>query len=95
MAADNGLLSNAAIPPLAMADREEVMAAWHAALADAHRQGSPYSLSGIHIWRGHTHILRGELLDACADLEPAVEECRRFGYNWNVIAYAARSWSAR
>ena len=32
------------------------MDAWHAALADAHRQGSPYSLSGIHIWRGYTHI---------------------------------------
>ena len=89
IAADNGLLSNAAIPPLAMADREEVMTAWHAALADAHRQGSPYSLSGIHIWRGHTHLLRGELLDACADLEPAVEECRRFDYNANVTSHCA------
>ena len=89
IAADNGLLSNAAIPPLAIADREEVMTAWHAALADAHRQGSPYSLSGIHIWRGHSHLLRGELLDACADLEPAVEECRRFNYNSNVTSHCA------
>ena len=56
IAADNGLLSNSAIPPLAFADREEVMAAWDAALADAHRQGSPYSISGIHIWRGYTHL---------------------------------------
>jgi DNA-binding CsgD family transcriptional regulator len=89
IAADNGLLSNSAIPPLAMVDREEVMDAWHDALADAHRAGSPYSISGIHIWRGYTHILRGELLDACADLEEAVEECRRFDYSANVVVYAA------
>ena len=89
IAADNGLLSNSAIPPLAMVDREEVMDAWHDALADAHRAGSPYSISGIHIWRGYTHILRGELLDACADLEEAVDECRRFDYSANVVVYAA------
>ena len=89
IAADNGLLSNAAIPPLAICDREEVMTAWDAALADAHRAGSPYSLSGIRIWRGHTHLLRGELLDACADLEPGIEDCRRFGYNSNVTSHCA------
>ena len=88
IAADNGLLSNSAIPPLAMVDREEVMDAWRDALADAHRQGSPYSISGIHIWRGYTHFLRGELIDACADLEEAVAECRRFDYSGNVMAYA-------
>ena len=88
IAADNGLLSNSAIPPLAFADREEVMDAWDEALADAHRRGSPYSISGIHIWRGYTHFLRGELVDACADLEEAVQECRRFGYSGNVMAYA-------
>ena len=81
IAADNGLLSNSAIPPLALVDREEVMDAWHDALADAHRAGSPYSISGIHIWRGYTHFLRGELIDACADLEEAVQECRRFDYS--------------
>ena len=89
IAADNGLLSNSAIPPLAMMDREEVMDAWDDALADAHRQGSVYSISGIHIWRGYTHFLRGELIDACADLEEAVQECRRFDYSGNVMAYAA------
>jgi DNA-binding CsgD family transcriptional regulator len=89
IAADNGLLSNSAIPPLGMVDREEVMDAWHDALADAHRAGSPYSISGIHIWRGYTHFLRGELIDACADLEEAVEECKRYGYSANVVVYAA------
>ncbi len=89
IAADNGLLSNAALGPLAVADREEVVGAWDAALADAHRQGSPYSMSGIHIWRGYTHFLRGELLDACADLEEAVQECLRFDYSDDVMAYAA------
>ena len=65
------------------------MDAWHDALADAHRQGSPYSISGIHIWRGYTHFLRGELIDACADLEEAVAGVPALRLLGNVMAYAA------
>ena len=89
IAADNGLHSNAAIAALAMADREEVVGAIDAALADAYRQGSLYSISGLHIWRGFTSFVRGDLDDAAADLEAAIHEAQIYAYSENVRAYSA------
>ncbi|HEX2265742.1 MAG TPA: AAA family ATPase, partial [Solirubrobacterales bacterium] len=77
--ADNNLLSVAAIMPLAYADQEEALAAWEAAGRLAHRKGSIFDISATHLWRGATLLLRGELVDAEADLLAAVEDQRVFG----------------
>jgi DNA-binding CsgD family transcriptional regulator len=77
--ADNNLLSVAAIMPLAYGDEEEALAAWEAAARLAHRKGSVFDISATHLWRGATLLLRGELVDAEADLLATVEDQRVFG----------------
>ena len=59
---DNGaLLRSRRCLALAIADREEALAAVGRALADAHRHGSLSSVSAVHVWLGATLHLRGEL----------------------------------
>ena len=58
IAADNGLLSNSAIPPLAFADREEVMDAWD----DGARRRPPPRLALLDL--RHPHLARLHALPA-------------------------------
>jgi DNA-binding CsgD family transcriptional regulator/tetratricopeptide (TPR) repeat protein len=87
IAFDNGLFSSGAINCLSMADREEAIAACDACLEDAHRRGSLFSVSSVHLWRGHAHLLRGDLVDAEADLTTAVSEFELYGYGANAMTY--------
>jgi len=88
IAFDNGLFSSGAINCLSMADRgDEAIAAYDASLADAHRRGSLFSISSVHLWRGHAHLLRGELIDAEADLRTAISEFELYGYGANALTY--------
>ena len=41
----------------------------------------------MHLWRGHAHLLRGELIDAEADLRTAVSEFELYGYGANAMTY--------
>jgi DNA-binding CsgD family transcriptional regulator len=86
---DNSIVSIGAIMPLVYADREEAMAAWEVSAREAHRRGSTFDISGVHLWRGATLLHRGELVDAEADLRAAVEDQRVFG-----SAEIARSYTA-
>ena len=73
IAADNGLLGVTAIVVLALADRDEAVAAWERSLADAHRHGSLLSRKSVTLWRGFTLYWRGELVEAEASLRSSAE----------------------
>jgi DNA-binding CsgD family transcriptional regulator len=87
IAADNPVLSIVAIIPLALADRDEALDAWRVSLADAHRRGSLYSVSAIHLWHGFTLYRRGELTEAEASLRSGLDEAILYGYGPGVIVY--------
>lgn len=87
VSADNPVLAILAIIPLTLADRDEALAAWSASLADAHRRGSLYSLSTIHLWHGFTLERRGELEDAERMLRIGLEAADLYGFGPVVIVY--------
>jgi DNA-binding CsgD family transcriptional regulator len=80
-AADNGLIANCPVTNLTFADREEAVRWWEVALADAHRRGSLFSMCGVNLWRGHTMLKRGELLDAEELLTRCLADLDQWGYN--------------
>ncbi len=88
-AIDNSVISVAAIMPLAYADREEALTAWEASARAAHRRGSVFDVSGVHLWRGATLLHRGELDEAEEDLRAAVDDQREFGSGEIPRSYAA------
>ncbi len=87
VSADNPVLSIIAIIPLALADRDEAIAAWSEALADTHRRGSLYSLSTIHLWHGFTLLRRGEVAEAEQMLRSGLEGAELYGFDPVVIVY--------
>jgi len=80
VAADPGLLGVVAMIVLTLADREEALAAWEAARADAHRRGSLLGISAINGWHGFALYRRGDLDGADRLTASAVEEVARWGY---------------
>ncbi len=60
-AADNGLTTSTVLAILAIADREDVIAAWDAVRADAHRKGSRFGMAAASLWYGFTLYRRGDL----------------------------------
>ncbi|HEY5318365.1 MAG TPA: AAA family ATPase, partial [Solirubrobacteraceae bacterium] len=73
IAADNGLLSVAPIVVLALADRDEALAAWEHSLAEAHRRGSLFARKSVTLWHGFTMYWRGDLVEAQASLRSSDE----------------------
>jgi DNA-binding CsgD family transcriptional regulator len=84
---DGGYLAMAAVIPLILADSDEVDAAFEKALSVAHRQGSLFSLSAIHLWQGFTLYQRGELVEAEDLLKMALREVKLYGYATGAIHY--------
>ena len=76
---DNGLLSIAALASLTFCDRDEVLAAWDEALADAHRHGSLFSMMAAHLWLGTALLQRGALVEAETELRQAREDFAAWG----------------
>jgi DNA-binding CsgD family transcriptional regulator len=89
IAADNGLLAFGATSALVLCDREEAVDASNAQMADAYQNGSLFSMSGIHLWRGFLHLWRGELPEAEELLRTAFESHERWGYGSNAHVYTA------
>ena len=77
--ADAGYLTVAAILPLALADLDEATERWDAVRAEAHRSGFVYTLLAVQLWGGYTRYLRGELADAEAELNAALESVALWG----------------
>ncbi len=77
--ADQGLFVTSPMLTLAMADGDEVIDAWALVEAEAHRSGSLLLATNVHIWRGWTRKLRGELIEAEHSLRTAVDNLRPWG----------------
>ena len=80
LAADPGLLSLAVTNVLTLADREEADEIWNESFTEAHRHGSLFAISGIHMWHGFMQLRRGELAEAEDELEAAWNEFVLWGY---------------
>ena len=85
--ADNGLLPMYAIAVLILADREEVMDAWEQMLSVAHRSGSMFGITTIHLWLGYTLFRRGDLPEAEKSLRDAVDSFPAYGYGQSGMTY--------
>jgi DNA-binding CsgD family transcriptional regulator/tetratricopeptide (TPR) repeat protein len=62
------------VPPcgvLARADRDEVLAIYEDALAEAHRRGSIFAFAAAKVFRAKNFLLRGDLAEAEADAREA------------------------
>jgi DNA-binding SARP family transcriptional activator/DNA-binding CsgD family transcriptional regulator len=95
IAADNGLLSTAAVATLTLCDRhEEALAHWDACTADGHRRGSLFAISSIHLWRAFTQLWHGDLAEAKALLTQADSSFSMFGYGEHAEVYqsAFNAW---
>src|SRR5262249_51389088 len=64
---------------LAMADLDEVLAIYEAALAEAHRRGSVFAFAAAKVFRAQTSLLRGDLAEAEADAREARDACEAWG----------------
>ena len=73
IAADPGFMTIVAAGVLVLADRDEALAVWEAAMAEAHRVGSAFAVCGVDLWRGWTWLQRGELAEAENSLRSALE----------------------
>jgi DNA-binding SARP family transcriptional activator/DNA-binding CsgD family transcriptional regulator len=79
LAFDGGFAWIAALVPLVVADREEGLAALDTLLRYAHRSGSVFAISGVHLWRGWAMLRLGNLPEAEELLTASVDELERWG----------------
>ncbi len=61
---DPGFTTVVAASVLALADRDEVLDVWEAALRVGHTRGFQLTVATVHLWRGWTWLRRGALADA-------------------------------
>ena len=66
---DPNLLTLAALLPMIVGDRDEALQIFDLAMADAHRRGSLFVITGMYLWRGFTLFWRGDLVDAEEQLD--------------------------
>jgi DNA-binding CsgD family transcriptional regulator len=84
-----GLFSPVAPLTLALADRDDVEAAWDVMRDHAHRSGSLFGTSAVHLFRGVTLGLAGQLADAEASLREAQGLIRLWGSTSSAETYGA------
>lgn len=76
---DGFLTSPCPLIVLDLGEAPDAEAAWRAATAEAHRQGSDFAISGILLWRGRCLLARGDLPEATRFLEEAHAVVSRWG----------------
>ena len=77
--AQDGLMPMAAAVTIALADLDEAVDVWDAQRVEAHRKGSVFRISGVQLWSGYTHYLRGELGEAESELRASQETLALWG----------------
>jgi DNA-binding CsgD family transcriptional regulator len=88
-AADNGLIMMAALLTLVKADRPEADPEWELAQSEAHKHGSLFGISSIHLWHGFTLLQYGELAEAEESLRLGQEEFDAWGFGDVARMYTA------
>ncbi len=86
---DANLLTLAAMLPMIVGDRDEALQFFDLALADAHRRGSLYAVTGVYLWRGFTLFWRGDLTDAEELLVAAFDQAETWGYGPETLQWNA------
>jgi DNA-binding CsgD family transcriptional regulator len=74
-----GLLTLAAIVPLALADLDEAVDKWDALREEAYRKGSVFTIGSVQLWGGYTQYLRGELAEAESEMRASLETMGLWG----------------
>jgi DNA-binding SARP family transcriptional activator/tetratricopeptide (TPR) repeat protein/DNA-binding CsgD family transcriptional regulator len=89
IATDPGFITIASLIVLVLADAPDALDAWERPLAEAHRHGSLFAVSGMRSWKGFMLLRRGELLDAERVMATAAEEFNAYGYAISATEYFA------
>ncbi|MEZ5098264.1 MAG: AAA family ATPase [Thermoleophilia bacterium] len=76
---DSGLMSVIASLPLVLADLDEGADRFDEIRADAHRTGNVFTISGAQLWGGFTLLMRGDLVEAEADLRASLDTLALWG----------------
>jgi DNA-binding CsgD family transcriptional regulator len=91
VAADPGFGAIIAGGVLGLADRDEALGVWDAAMSEAHRLGSLRTVCIVNIWSGWTWLQRGELAEAEDALRQAHEQIGTLEENGAGTAYVVAS----
>ena len=86
---DPNLLTLAALLPMIVGDRDEALQIFDFAMADAHRRGSLFAITGMYLWRGFTLFWRGDLVDAEEQLTVAFDQAETWGYGPDTLQWNA------
>jgi DNA-binding CsgD family transcriptional regulator len=86
---DPNLLTLAALLPLIMGDRDEALQIFDEAMAEAHRRGSLFAITGMYLWRGFNLFWRGDLIDAEEELVTAFDQAETWGYGADTLQWNA------
>jgi DNA-binding CsgD family transcriptional regulator len=86
---DPNLLTLAALLPMIVGDREEALQIFDLAMADAHRRGSLFMITGMYLWRGFTLFWRGDLVDAEEQLTAAYDMAEAWAYGPDTLQWNA------
>ena len=86
---DPNLLTLAALLPMIVGDRDEALHIFDVAMADAHRRGSLFMITGMYLWRGFTLFWRGDLVDAEEQLAAAFDQAETWGYGADTLQWNA------
>jgi DNA-binding CsgD family transcriptional regulator len=76
---DPGLLWVSANLVFVCAERPEALNIWESAMDRSHRSGSMFGMLAVHLWRGFTQLRHGELAEAEASVEAAIEHLGLWG----------------
>jgi DNA-binding CsgD family transcriptional regulator len=76
---EDSLMAMAGALSLALADLDEAVEIWDAMRAQAHRNGSLFTIGSVQLWGGYTHHLRGDLREAESELRASYETVALWG----------------
>lgn len=79
--ADEPLLSSTGLYVLALADRDEGIATWEEAQAEAHRAGSLLQQAAIDLWLGYTRYRRGDVTGGVEAMGTMFDDMRNWGFS--------------
>jgi DNA-binding CsgD family transcriptional regulator len=88
-AADPGFMAVIAGGVLGLADRDEALGVWDAAMSAGRKRGGTRTVCLVNTWQGWTWLQRGELAEAAASLDEAFEQIQPLETNGAWMAYIA------